>query len=91
MDLFFIKMAMAVGLSPNGALVALMLLPVVTGGLGVLYLKVDKLLQIQRFAARKGVKLMLTEIFFRKRIVERNWRSTHGELVVERARERTQR
>ena len=90
MDLF-IHIAIALGLSENSAFIAMMLLPVMIGGLAVLHLKVDELLQIQRFAARKGVNLTLTEIHRRKVFVERNWRPTHGELVVERARERTQR
>jgi hypothetical protein len=91
MDLFFIKMAMAIGLSANGAFIALMLLPVVVGGLGVVYLKVDALLEIQRFAAKKGVKLTLAECRRRKVIVERNYRPTFGELVIERVREQSRR
>lgn len=88
MDLF-IHTAVALGLSANSAFIALMLLPVVTGGLGVLYLKVEELLAIQRFATRKGVKLTLAECRRRKVLVERNYHPTVGELVIERVRQQS--
>ena len=91
MDLLFIEMAMAIGLSANGAFIAMMLFPVVIGGLAVLHLKLDELLAIQRFAAKKGVELTLAECRRRKILVERNYRPTFGELVIERIRQQSRR